>query len=113
MGARRGQEILIEAFALRDEVSGAARPALFVMFGAAAILLLITCANAATLLLSRASDREQEMALLSALGASRPQFLRRAVVEQFFIAVLGAAAAVGVASARSTWPCEGLSPRWA
>ena len=96
MGARRGQEILIEAFALRDEVSGAARPALFVMFGAAAILLLITCANAATLLLSRASDREQEMALLSALGASRPQFLRRAVVEQFFIAVLGAAAAVGV-----------------
>ena len=93
---RRGTELQIEAFALRDEVSGSARPALFTMFGAAGILLLITCANAAILLLSRASDREQEMALLSALGASRQRLLRRAVVEHLFIALLGAALAVGV-----------------
>ena len=96
MWERRGTELQIELFALRDEVSGAARPALFTMFGAAGILLLITCANAATLLLSRASDREQEVALLSALGAGRQRLFQRAVVEHLFIGLLGAASSVGV-----------------
>jgi putative ABC transport system permease protein len=65
--------------------------------GVAGIVLLIACANLCNLMLSRAVARQQEIATLTALGASRGRLMTRAVAETLLLAALGAAGAVAIA----------------
>jgi putative ABC transport system permease protein len=72
-----------------DEVSGSIRPALMVLLGAVAFVLLIACVNVANLLLVRGEDRKQEMGVRTALGANRPRLLRLLFAETLVLAAIG------------------------
>jgi putative ABC transport system permease protein len=82
---------------LREHLFGSARPALRLVFGAAALLLLIACANIANLSLARSLEREREFAVRITLGASRRSLASLVVIENLLLAVVGAAVGIVLA----------------
>jgi putative ABC transport system permease protein len=74
---------------LREHLAGAAHTQLLLLLGAVGMVLLITCLNVANMLLSRSLAREKEMAIRTALGASRAQLIRQLLIESLVLATAG------------------------
>jgi predicted permease len=83
---------------LRDQLVGEARPGLMLLLGAVGLLVLIACANVSSLLLVRASTRTGEVAIRTAIGASRMRLVAQALLESLLLAGAGAALGLAVAA---------------
>ena len=88
---------------LQDQIAGSFRPALLLLAGGAGMVLLVACANLSNLLLARGQQRGQEMAVRSALGASRKRLLGQLLAESLLLAAGGGAVGVALAVAITRW----------
>lgn len=96
---RTGSTVLdAEVAPLHEYVVGSVQPILLVLFGAVGFVLLIGCADVASLLLTRGAARKREMSIRVALGASRRDLIVQVFMESLTLALLGGALAIVLAS---------------
>ena len=101
---KSGEGFGTKIYPLQEQVVGGMRTGLGILLGAVAFVLLIACANLATMLLARASARERELAIRVALGAGLWRLLRQMLTESVLIAFGGGVAGVML----SVWAIEFL-----
>lgn len=92
----------ITVSSMRERIAGGARTQFLLLLGAVGAVLLIACVNVANMLLAKSVSRQREMAIRTALGASRPQLIRQLLAESILLAGLGGLAGL----LAGTWGCQ-------
>lgn len=93
------EEWRVGLLSFKETFPSSIRENLWILFGAVGLLLLIACTNVSNLLLSKASARQKEMTVRSALGASRARLVRQLLTESLMLAVSGGMLGVALAFA--------------
>jgi len=94
-----GAAVEVRAMPLLDQIASHVRPALLVLAAGVGLVLLVAAANVASLLLSRNSARASELAVRTALGASRRRLLRQLLTESLMLSLIGGALGLGLGGA--------------
>lgn len=92
-------KLAIQIVPLKEDTVGTSGSSLWILYGSVTLLLLIACTNITALLLARTSDRQHEVFVRFALGASRRSVIAQLLVETLVLALIGSIAGLGVAAA--------------